>query len=49
MTDLLNFGNCDLSYADINAFWKFFSVLDTGASLGMFLQEYLIFAISYIQ
>ena len=46
---MLNFGNFDLSYADSSTFWEFFSSFRYCASLGMFLQEYLIFAISYIQ
>ena len=46
---MLSFGNFDLNYADNNAFWEFFSHFRYCATLGMFLKEYLIFYISYIE
>ena len=44
---MLEFDNFDLNYADSNAFWEFFGILDIVP--GMFWQEYLIITISYIQ
>ena len=45
---MVDFDNFDLNYANNNEFRGCLMHFRDCASLGMFLQEYLIFAISYI-